>query len=126
MTSSPLRKAISDVYLADEDKIVAERIAQARLSPDEARATHALARKARHAASARRARSGGGVDAFMQEYSLSSQEGVALMCLAEALLRVPDSETADKLIRDKIGSARLGRATGTNRTRCSSTPRPGR
>ncbi len=39
----------------------------------------------------------------MREYALSSEEGVALMCLAEALLRVPDAETADRLIRDKIG-----------------------
>jgi RHH-type proline utilization regulon transcriptional repressor/proline dehydrogenase/delta 1-pyrroline-5-carboxylate dehydrogenase len=40
----------------------------------------------------------------MQEYALSTQEGVVLMCLAESLLRVPDAATADKLIRDKIGS----------------------
>ena len=49
----------------------------------------------------------------MQEYSLSSQEGVALMCLAEALLRIPDAATRDALIRDKIGGgdwkAHLGR-----------------
>src|SRR5687768_15789258 len=44
----------------------------------------------------------GGVDALMHEFSLSSQEGIALMCLAEALLRIPDPETADRLIRDKI------------------------
>ncbi|MDO9735165.1 bifunctional proline dehydrogenase/L-glutamate gamma-semialdehyde dehydrogenase PutA, partial [Glaesserella parasuis] len=43
-----------------------------------------------------------GVDALMHEFSLSSEEGVALMCLAEALLRIPDKATADKLIRDKI------------------------
>jgi RHH-type transcriptional regulator, proline utilization regulon repressor / proline dehydrogenase / delta 1-pyrroline-5-carboxylate dehydrogenase len=49
-------------------------------------------------------RSQGGIDAFMQQYSLSSQEGVVLMCLAEALLRIPDADTADKLIADKIGS----------------------
>src|SRR5690606_17669420 len=47
-------------------------------------------------------RSGSGVDGLVQEYSLSSQEGVALMCLAEALLRIPDSATRDALIRDKI------------------------
>ncbi len=46
---------------------------------------------------------GGGVEALIQEYSLSSQEGVALMCLAEALLRIPDRPTRDALIRDKIG-----------------------
>ncbi len=50
---------------------------------------------------ARRSRSSG-VDALMKEFSLSSQEGVALMCLAEALLRVPDKATADRLIRDKL------------------------
>ncbi|MFT5330211.1 MAG: RHH-type proline utilization regulon transcriptional repressor/proline dehydrogenase [Parasphingorhabdus sp.] len=44
----------------------------------------------------------GGVEALVNEYSLSSQEGIALMCLAEALLRVPDSATRDALIRDKI------------------------
>ncbi|HWK34658.1 trifunctional transcriptional regulator/proline dehydrogenase/L-glutamate gamma-semialdehyde dehydrogenase [Sphingomonas sp.] len=45
---------------------------------------------------------GGGVQALVQEYALSSQEGVALMCLAEALLRIPDTATRDALIRDKI------------------------
>ena len=42
---------------------------------------------------------------FWHEYELSSQEGVVLMCLAEALLRIPDAETADRLIRDKLGPA---------------------
>ena len=51
-----------------------------------------------------RQHSGTGVNALLNEYSLSSREGVVLMCLAEALLRVPDSLTADRLIRDKIGS----------------------
>ena len=46
--------------------------------------------------------SGGGVEALVQEFSLSSQEGVALMCMAEALLRIPDNATRDALIRDKI------------------------
>ncbi len=44
-----------------------------------------------------------GVDAFMHEYGLSSEEGIILMCLAEALLRIPDTETADALIAEKIG-----------------------
>ena len=91
MTSSPLREAISAAYLADEDKIVAERIAQARLSPAEAAGDARARRPISSPASARRAASSGGVDAFMQEYALSSEEGVALMCLAEALLRVPDA-----------------------------------
>jgi len=45
---------------------------------------------------------GNGVDQLVQEYALSTQEGVALMCLAEALLRIPDNDTRDDLIRDKI------------------------
>lgn len=44
----------------------------------------------------------GGLNAFLQQYDLSSEEGVVLLCLAEALLRIPDSETADRLIRDKL------------------------
>ncbi len=47
----------------------------------------------------------GGLDAFLQEYELSNEEGVTLMCLAEALLRIPDAETANRLIKDKIGEA---------------------
>ncbi|MEI9888146.1 MAG: bifunctional proline dehydrogenase/L-glutamate gamma-semialdehyde dehydrogenase PutA [Rhizomicrobium sp.] len=105
---TPLRDAISAAYLADEDAVVDRRIAQAALSPAEAAATQRTAvdlvtriRKdgGRH----------GGVDAFMREYALSSEEGVALMCLAEALLRVPDADTADRLIRDKIGGAQWDR-----------------
>lgn len=48
---------------------------------------------------------GGGIEAFLQQYDLSSQEGVLLMCIAEALLRIPDADTADKLIADKVTSA---------------------
>lgn len=52
------------------------------------------------------------LNAFLQEYSLSSQEGVALMCLAEALLRVPDGRTADRLIAEKIHSGEWGSHNG--------------
>lgn len=75
---------------------------QARLPHAEALKVKEIAR--RLVADVRAHRSAqGGIDAFMQEYSLSSEEGVVLMCLAEALLRIPDAETADKLIADKIG-----------------------
>lgn len=77
-------------------------IAEARLSESEAaairRAAGALARGVR----ASRA-SAGGVNALMRQFSLDSREGVALMCLAESLLRIPDAPTRDRLIRDKIG-----------------------
>lgn len=59
-------------------------------------------------------RSFGGIDKFLNEFGLTTKEGIALMCLAEALLRIPDSTTADKMIKDKIGGAdwdqHLGRA----------------
>ncbi|MDM3872465.1 bifunctional proline dehydrogenase/L-glutamate gamma-semialdehyde dehydrogenase PutA [Porticoccus sp. W117] len=54
----------------------------------------------------------GTLDVFMQEFSLSSKEGVALMCLAESLLRVPDAETADDLIAEKILSGDWGEHSG--------------
>lgn len=54
----------------------------------------------------------GGVDAFLHEYGLSTDEGVVLMCLAEALLRVPDAATADQLIRDKLAAADWQRHLG--------------
>jgi RHH-type proline utilization regulon transcriptional repressor/proline dehydrogenase/delta 1-pyrroline-5-carboxylate dehydrogenase len=76
------------------------------LEPERARAAQALAR--RLAQTLRERPSGGGreglVQGLLQEYSLSSQEGVALMCLAEALLRIPDPATRDALIRDKISA----------------------
>ncbi|MEZ5647469.1 MAG: bifunctional proline dehydrogenase/L-glutamate gamma-semialdehyde dehydrogenase PutA [Alphaproteobacteria bacterium] len=46
-----------------------------------------------------------GIDSLLQEFALSTDEGIALMCLAEALLRIPDSTTADKLIKDKVATA---------------------
>lgn len=53
-----------------------------------------------------------GIDSFLTEYSLSSEEGVALMCLAEAMLRVPDKVTIDSLIKDKLGTADWGSHRG--------------
>jgi len=52
-----------------------------------------------------RSKDPGAMEAFMREYDLSSEEGVVLMCLAEALLRIPDSETAEQLIADKLSEA---------------------
>jgi len=95
------RAAIAAIYHADEDLISAERMDQAKFSPGEASAVEALAREMVGRIRAEGGRRGG-VDAFTQEYALSTEEGVALMCLAEALLRVPDAETADLLICDKI------------------------
>jgi len=54
------------------------------------------------------------VQGLLQEFSLSSQEGIALMCLAEALLRIPDSATRDLLIRDKINQGNWKEHLGPN------------
>ena len=59
---------------------------------------------------------GSGVDALMREFSLSSQEGVALMCLAEALARIPDRATADALIRDKLARGDWRAHIGSSRS----------
>ena len=66
-----------------------------------------------------RARTGGlgGIEDFLHAYSLSTKEGLALMVLAEALLRVPDAATADRLIEDKLADRRLVRRTTSNRAR---------
>ncbi len=102
--ASPLRAAIRDSARIDETQAVARILAAADL-PTEARERIA-GRARRLVAAVRRGRLGkGGLDAFLHEYALSSQEGVALLCLAEALLRIPDAETVDRLIRDKLGEA---------------------
>ncbi len=99
-----MRAAIRDNCRGDETEAVARILAAAEI-PTKMR--DRIADSARIlVANVRRERLGkGGIDAFLHEYALSSPEGVALMCLAEALLRVPDAETVDRLIRDKITEA---------------------
>ncbi|MBI1779632.1 MAG: bifunctional proline dehydrogenase/L-glutamate gamma-semialdehyde dehydrogenase PutA [Proteobacteria bacterium] len=100
----PLRRAIAALYRADETHLVERLIDAAAVAPAVARRIEARARAL--VVDVRRGRQGqGGLDAFLHEYALSTREGVVLMCLAEALLRIPDAETADRLIRDKIGEA---------------------
>jgi len=102
--ASPLRAAIRDSCRIDETEAVGRILAAAEIPP---KMRDRIAERARIlVATVRRERIGkGGIDAFLHEYALSSPEGVALLCLAEALLRVPDAETVDRLIRDKIGEA---------------------
>ena len=102
MSNNSSRAAIADHLFADETALVKELAAQAQLSAENKRRVADLAKKLVAAVRANR-QTQGGIDAFMQEYALSSEEGVVLMCMAEALLRIPDAETADKLIADKIG-----------------------
>jgi len=107
------RLAINALYRADETEVVRTLIRQAQLSPE---LRNKVARRARALVKAVREDrlSHGGIDAFLQEYELSSDEGVVLMCLAEALLRIPDADTADRLIRDKIGGANWKKHIGAS------------
>ncbi len=96
--------------LADEATLVRRLIAEAALD-DEARARITasgadLVRRIRGSAKP------GLMEVFLAEYGLSTDEGIALMCLAEALLRVPDAETMDALIEDKIAPSNWGRHLG--------------
>ena len=97
----PLRAAINALYLADETKCVDALLAQAKL--DDKSRTEIQARAKHLVETVRKNRTAkGGIEEFLRQYDLSSQEGMVLMSLAEAFLRIPDADTADKLIRDKI------------------------
>ncbi len=96
-----LGQAINRLWLADEGEVLAELLPLARLPSLEREAVCAHAIELIEAVRTGRGKQSG-MDAFLREYDLASQEGVILMCLAEALLRIPDAETADRLIADKI------------------------
>ncbi|WP_038234722.1 bifunctional proline dehydrogenase/L-glutamate gamma-semialdehyde dehydrogenase PutA [Xanthomonas translucens] len=99
-----LRAAITAAWLKDEAEHVRELLEQARLPAADQAKVQALAADLVTRVRAR-AQDQGAIEAFMRQYDLGSEEGVLLMCVAEALLRIPDQETADKLIRDKLGDA---------------------
>ena len=104
LNTAPLRQAISALTRLPEPTLLPGLLAAATLSQAQAQAAQALALRIARGVR-ERARDGGRaglVQGLLQEFALSSQEGVALMCLAEALLRIPDAATRDALIRDKI------------------------
>ena len=113
LVSGDDRSALRALYRAPEAAVLAPLLAAATPAPEEA------ARIATRAISLVRAarasyRPGADVSGFLREFGLGTAEGVALLCLAEALLRIPDAATADRLIEDRIGGANweahLGRA----------------
>ncbi|WP_246149953.1 bifunctional proline dehydrogenase/L-glutamate gamma-semialdehyde dehydrogenase PutA [Arenimonas fontis] len=106
-----LRARITAAYHRDEAEHLAELLEQARLPPAEQARVQATA-LALVGRTRIRAADPGMVEAFMRQYDLSSEEGVLLMCVAEALLRIPDRATADALIRDKLGEAEWKRHLG--------------
>ncbi|APZ43465.1 bifunctional proline dehydrogenase/L-glutamate gamma-semialdehyde dehydrogenase PutA [Acidihalobacter ferrooxydans] len=109
LTAANARRRIREAYREDENAVLQRVLPRARLAEPATVSAHArqlaagiVTGKARES----------GIQALMQEYDLSTQEGIALMCLAEALLRVPDGDTADRLIRDKLGAANWERHLG--------------
>ena len=119
--ADPLRTAITAAWMRDETEAVRELLAQARQPDRDGSEPHGgeddrVAIQATAADLVRRVRSRahdqGAIEAFMRQYDLGSDEGVLLMCVAEALLRIPDPATADKLIRDKLGEADWKRHMG--------------
>ncbi len=109
--ASELRAAITAGWVLDETTHVQALLEQAR-QPEADRA----AIRATAADLVRRVRARAGdaslVESFMRQYDLGSEEGVLMMCVAEALLRIPDQSTADALIRDKLGEANWRRHLG--------------
>jgi RHH-type transcriptional regulator, proline utilization regulon repressor / proline dehydrogenase / delta 1-pyrroline-5-carboxylate dehydrogenase len=102
--TDPHTEALDHAWYADESEHVRFLMARVGLDPAARQRINeqalTLVRSVRE-----RSRDAGAMEAFMREYDLSSEEGVVLMCLAEALLRIPDNETAEKLISDKLSDA---------------------
>ena len=107
------RTALRNAYRMDEDACVAERLSQAK--PASRLHAEAAALSGRLIEGARKYQADG-LDAFLNSYGLGTDEGIALMCLAEALLRVPDPDTADALINDKLSSIDWGEHLGESRS----------
>ena len=95
---------INTHYRTPEREALPPLMERARLAPEERARVAALA-KSLIAAMRAAAQKGGGIEQFLQEYRITSAEGVVLLCLAEAFLRIPDAATADALIKDKLGDA---------------------
>ncbi|MFP4303958.1 MAG: bifunctional proline dehydrogenase/L-glutamate gamma-semialdehyde dehydrogenase PutA [Rhodosalinus sp.] len=108
--TADLRTAIDAATYADEEEVLARLSREAAFTPeDRRRISQAAAGLVRDIRSTTRP---GLMEVFLAEYGLSTDEGIALMCLAEALLRVPDAETIDALIEDKIAPSDWGRHMG--------------
>lgn len=102
---------LNDAYHLDENQSVAEHLSLIQMTADGKTRIKNRARNLIQNVRDNRKRFGG-VDKFLNEFGLTTKEGIALMCLAEALLRIPDSATADKMIRDKIGGAEWDKHLG--------------
>lgn len=102
-TLNQLRDTITNAYRMDESVCVNQLLKDVRFTKEQREKISSIAKELAIKSREYKKRQGK-IDALLHQYDLSSQEGVALMCLAEALLRIPDKETIDKLISDKISS----------------------
>jgi RHH-type proline utilization regulon transcriptional repressor/proline dehydrogenase/delta 1-pyrroline-5-carboxylate dehydrogenase len=107
------RAALRLAYRPEENEVVQSRLEQARMAAAQQGEATAIARTLVKAVRGHKA---AGLDAFLQAYDLGSDEGIALMCLAEALLRIPDAETADDLIADKLSGPDWAEKLGDSRS----------
>ncbi|MDH3325497.1 MAG: bifunctional proline dehydrogenase/L-glutamate gamma-semialdehyde dehydrogenase PutA [Gammaproteobacteria bacterium] len=98
------REKINKYYLSDESLCISGLLKSIDISPDDLQKIESGARDLVTVARQNKS-SQGTIEAFIREYSLSSEEGIILMCLAEALLRIPDDITADRLIKSKLALA---------------------
>ena len=98
---SPLRQRICDRYIADESSVITELLADVRLSAEQ-RAEIAQRARTYIVAIRKQQTRKTTVDVLLNEYSLTSNEGRALMSLAEALLRIPDKYNAHRLLQDML------------------------
>lgn len=99
-----LRAAITQAYRTDETERVNALLQQAAFTEETKDRIKKTAEKLVIETRKRRKQQGK-LNDFLNQYDLSSEEGIALMCLAEALLRIPDTQTVDRLISDKISTA---------------------
>ena len=111
---SAIRTRIRSLHMADERTLISQLAAQYGLESEirQQISTNAAGVIAR----IRKSGTPGFIESFLAEYGLSTGEGVALMCLAEALLRVPDAVTIDELIKDKIAPSSWGKHLGQSRS----------
>lgn len=110
MNLNDFRSRIQQLYCAREADVLRSVLAEA--APDQSSNTRIHSRAVQLISDIRQAGNPGLMEAFLAEYGLSTDEGVALMCLAEALLRVPDAQTIDELIEDKIAPSSWGKHLG--------------
>lgn len=112
----PLREKLNQMYRTDEQMVVENLIASISLTKFQQQRINNMATHLVEQLRQEKAKQGG-LNAFLSTYDLSTDEGIALMCIAEAMLRIPDAKTVDSLIQDKLSAAdwqqKMGKSDST-------------